>query len=250
MPTPPIDAQRMPRHIAITMDGNGRWATQRGLPRSEGHRRGDRAVRAVIEACGELGIEYLTLYTFSTENWRRAADEVQTLLMLIEIVARREIQELHEKGVRVRVLGRFHELPASLQRELERDIALTRENTGLNLNLAINYGGRAEIVDAVKALVEAARRGEVSAESIDEAAISAHLYTAGIPDPDLLIRTSGEMRVSNFLLWQLAYAEIHVTPTLWPDFGRENLLEAIADYQARQRKFGAVPAAPAGAGTE
>jgi undecaprenyl diphosphate synthase len=242
MPTPQIDAHRLPRHIAITMDGNGRWATQRGLPRSEGHRHGDRAVRAVIEACGELGVAYLTLYTFSTENWRRAADEVQALLFLIEVVARREIQELHEKGVRVRVLGRLHELPTSLQRELERDMALTRENTGLNLNLAINYGGRAELVDAARVLAERARRGELDPAAIDESTLAGALYQPEMPDPDLLIRTAGEMRISNFLLWQLAYAEIHVTPALWPDFGRENLLEAIADYQARQRKFGAVPA--------
>jgi undecaprenyl diphosphate synthase len=241
MPTPSIDKHRLPRHIAVTMDGNGRWATRRGLPRSEGHRQGDRAVRTVIEACGDLGIDYLTLYTFSTENWRRSEEEVQTLLALIEFVARREIQELHEKGVRVRVLGRMHELPDSLREELERDIALTRGNEGLNLNLAINYGGRAEIVDAVRALAERARRGELHPEAIDETTVAGALYQPGMPDPDLLIRTAGENRISNFLLWQLAYAEIHVTPTLWPDFGREELEAAIADFQARQRKFGAVP---------
>lgn len=250
MPTPSIDPQRMPRHIAITMDGNGRWATQRGLSRSEGHRQGDRAVRAVIEECGELGVEYLTLYTFSTENWRRSPDEVQALLMLIEIVARREIQELHEKGVRVRVIGRFHELPASLQRELQRDMDLTRENTGLNLNLAINYGGRAELVDAARELAERAQRGELDPAAIDEEMLAGALYQPGMPDPDLLIRTAGDLRISNFLLWQLAYAEIHVTPTLWPDFSRDHLLEAIADFQARQRKFGAVPAVTAAVGAE
>jgi undecaprenyl diphosphate synthase len=243
MGTPQIDTERLPRHIAITMDGNGRWATQRGLPRSEGHRQGDRAVRDVIEACGELGVEYLTLYTFSTENWRRSADEVRTLLMLIEAVARREIQELHEKGVRVRVLGRLNELPETLRGELERDMALTRENTGLNLNLAINYGGRAELVDAARSLAERVRRGEIDPAGIDEQMLASSLYQPGMPDPDLLIRTAGDLRISNFLLWQLAYAEIHVTPTLWPDFSRDHLLEAIADFQARQRRFGAVPAA-------
>jgi undecaprenyl diphosphate synthase len=231
----------LPRHIAIIMDGNGRWARARGLPRIEGHRRGDRSVRAVIEACGELGIPQLTLYTFSAENWRRSSEEVQGLMRLIERVARREINELHEKGVRVRVLGRIHELPDSLRAELERDVALTRENTGLTLNLAINYGGRAEIVDAARIVARRVRNGELDPERITEQDLGAALYQPDTPDPDLMIRTGGEYRLSNFLLWQSAYAELWITETLWPDFGRAELMEAIAAYQRRERRFGAAP---------
>lgn len=223
------------------MDGNGRWARARGLPRIEGHRRGERAVRAVIEACGELGIPYLTLYTFSAENWKRSAEEVSALMRLIEVVARREIGELHEKGVRVRVMGRLEELPESLRRELERDVALTRENTGLTLNLAINYGGRAEIVDAARQLALRAAGGELDPQSLTEADLSAAMYLPDTPDPDLVIRTGGEYRLSNFLLWQAAYAELWVTETLWPDFGRVELEEALLAYQRRERRFGAAP---------
>jgi undecaprenyl diphosphate synthase len=235
-----LDPERLPRHVAVIMDGNGRWAGQRGLPRVEGHRRGELAVREAVECCGELGIEHLTLYTFSAENWRRSADEVSALMRLIEFVARKEIHDLHRKGVRLRVLGRIHELPASLQDELERDINLTRENTGLNLNLAINYGGRAEIVDAARRLAERVQRGQLTPEEIDEAALARELYHPGMPDPDLLIRTGGEMRISNFLLWQVAYSELWVTDTLWPDFARAELVEAVRAYQTRERRFGAV----------
>jgi undecaprenyl diphosphate synthase len=231
----------LPRHIAIIMDGNGRWARARGLPRIEGHRRGDRSVRAVIETCGELGIPYLTLYTFSAENWRRSTEEVQGLMRLIERVARREIHELHEKGVRVRVLGRVDELPASLRAELERDVALTRENTGLTLNLAINYGGRTEIVDAARVLAQRVRDGKLDPDRITEADLGAALYQPDTPDPDLMIRTGGEYRLSNFLLWQSAYAELWITETLWPDFGRAQFMEAIVAYQRRERRFGAAP---------
>ena len=236
-----LDAARLPRHIAIIMDGNGRWARARGLPRIEGHRQGDKSIRAVVERCGELGVGHLTLYGFSTENWRRSADEVKFLMRLFEVVARREIGELHQKGVRVRVLGRMHELPTSLREELNRDCALTRENTGLTLNLALNYGGRAEIVDAVRTLAHRVARGELDPDQITEAEIAGALYLPDTPEPDLLIRTGGEYRLSNFLLWQSAYTELWVTETLWPDFGREQLDEAVLAYQHRERRFGAAP---------
>ncbi|HTE18731.1 MAG TPA: isoprenyl transferase [Armatimonadota bacterium] len=235
-----LEPSRIPRHIAIIMDGNGRWARQRGYPRVEGHRRGELAVRRVVELCGELGVEHLTLYTFSAENWRRSQEEVGALMRLIEVVARKEIGELHRKGVRLRVMGRLHELPQSLQDELQRDVALTRENTGLNLNLAINYGGRAEIVDAARRLAERVSMGVLRPDDITEEALARELYNPGMPDPDLLIRTGGEMRLSNFLLWQAAYSEIWVTNTLWPDFGRAELAEAVRSYQARERRFGGV----------
>ncbi|MFN3649882.1 MAG: isoprenyl transferase [Armatimonadota bacterium] len=237
---PELDPARMPRHVAIIMDGNGRWAQQRGLPRIEGHRRGENSVREVVECCGRLGIAHLTLYTFSTENWRRSQEEVGFLMRLIETVARKEIAELHRKNVRVQVLGRLHELPGSLEAELRRGIALTRENTGLNLNLAINYGGRAEIVDAARRLVERARMGLVQPEEITEESLAREMYDPELPDPDLLIRTGDEMRLSNFLLWQSAYSELWVTDTLWPDFGAETLKQGIRSYQARERRFGGV----------
>jgi undecaprenyl diphosphate synthase len=235
-----IDPLRIPRHIAVIMDGNGRWARQRGLPRVEGHRRGEFSVRDIVESCGEIGVEHLTLYTFSAENWRRSQEEVGALMRLIEVVARKEIGELHRKGVRLRILGRLNELPKSLQDELYRDMSLTRENTGLNLNLAINYGGRAEIVDATRRLAERVSLGLLRPSEIDEAAIARELYYPEMPDPDLVIRTGGEVRLSNFLLWQAAYAEIWVTPVLWPDFRRAHLEEAIRDYQSRERRFGGV----------
>lgn len=239
--TPQLDRARVPRHIAIIMDGNGRWARARGLPRIEGHRQGDRSIRAVVERCGDLGVEHLTLYGFSTENWRRSADEVKFLMRLFEVVARREIGDLHQKGVRVRVLGRMHELPPSLREELERDCALTRENSGLTLNLALNYGGRAEIVDAVRGLAERVARGEISPDAITEEELARSLYFPDTPDPDLVIRTAGEYRLSNFLLWQAAYAELFVTDTLWPDFGCDQLDDAVLAYQRRDRRFGAAP---------
>ena len=235
-----LDRSRVPRHIAIIMDGNGRWARQRSLPRVEGHRRGEHTVREVVETCGELGVEHLTLYTFSAENWRRSEEEVGALMRLIEFVARKEIHELHRKGVRLRVLGRLHELPLSLQEELERDVQLTRENTGLNLNLAINYGGRAEIVDAARKLAERVRSGAIDPADINEETFARELYCPEMPDPDLLIRTGGDMRISNYLLWQIAYSELWVTDTLWPDFGRGELAQAIRSYQSRERRFGAV----------
>ncbi len=231
----------IPRHIAIIMDGNGRWATRQGLPRIVGHQMGSESVRQAVEVCRELGVEVLTLYTFSAENWRRPQEEVQALMVLIEYVIHREIDDLHDANVRLGVLGRIHEVPESLQEELRQDMERTANNKGLRLNLAINYGGRTEILDGVRALAGRVQAGTLQPEEIDERAFSAALYTHAYPDPDLLIRTAGELRVSNFLLWQIAYTEIFVTNALWPEFGRRELLEAVADYQRRQRKFGAVP---------
>ena len=233
--------EQLPRHVAIIMDGNGRWAQQRHLPRLEGHRRGEKTVREIIEVCGELGIGDLTLYTFSLENWRRSQREIGHLMGLIEAVARKNIRELCDKNVRLRVLGSMEELPASLRRELERDIELTRHNTGLNVNLALNYGGRREIVQAAQNLARQVAAGTLQSEDIDEDRFAQELYCPDMPDPDLLIRTGGEMRLSNFLLWEIAYSEIWVTDVLWPDFNRQHLLRAFEDYGSRQRRFGGVP---------
>jgi undecaprenyl diphosphate synthase len=234
-----IDPARLPAHIAIIMDGNGRWAGRRNLPRVAGHRAGVQAVRSTVETCAQLGLRALTLYAFSVENWKRPPAEVEMLWRLLRIYLRAELPLMMRHDIRFTAIGRLDELPEFVRGELESVVRKTEGNRGLRLNLAVNYGGRAEIVDAVKALVEDARRGALIGEAeIDEAAISAHLYTAGMPDPDLLIRTSGEMRISNFLLWQIAYAELYVTETLWPDFTRTELLEAILDYQRRDRRFG------------
>jgi undecaprenyl diphosphate synthase len=239
--TTPFDPDRVPQHIAIIMDGNGRWARQRGLPRIEGHRQGDTSVGEMIEACRDWGIPYLTLYTFSAENWRRSEEEVRALMLLIELVARREIDTLDEKDVRIHVMGRLDEVPDSLRAELGRDCERTRDNRGLNLILAINYGGRREIVDAARELAHQVAEGRLQAEEIDEERFAGSLYLPGVPDPDLLIRAGGELRISNFLLWQLAYAELYVSPVLWPDFRRDHLAEAIREYQQRERRFGAAP---------
>jgi len=228
----------VPRHVAIIMDGNGRWAKERSLPRIEGHRAASEAIRAVIEACPPLGIEVLTLYTFSAENWRRPRLEVEALMQLIEENLRLEIAELHEKGVRVGAIGRLHELPESLQAELKRAADLTAGNSRLRLYLALNYGGRTEVADAAKALARDVQSGRIPLEEINEALFAKYLYDPEMSDPDLLIRTAGEMRVSNYLIWQIAYAEIWVTPALWPDFRRKHLEQAIRDYQKRTRKFG------------
>ena len=230
-----IDPERLPRHIAIIMDGNGRWAKNRHLPRVSGHRAGVTSVRTTVTTCAQLDLEALTLYAFSVENWKRPRSEVETLWRLLRVYLRAELPTMMKHGIRFAAIGRLDALPPIVRAELDDVIRKTQKNQGLRLNLAINYGGRAEIVDAVKSLVEEARQGRAE---IDEAAISARLYTAGLPDPDLLIRTSGEMRVSNFLLWQIAYAELYVTHTLWPDFTRTELLEAILDYQRRDRRFG------------
>ena len=248
-----IEVQRLPAHIAIIMDGNGRWAKRRHLPRVAGHRAGVDAVRTTVETCAQLGLKAVTLYAFSVENWKRPRFEVDTLWGLLKVYLLAELPLLMRHDIRFTAMGRLGALPAPVRAELEEVIRKTSGNRGLQLNLAINYGGRAEIVDAVKALVEEAKHGEVV---IDEAAVSKHLYTAGMPDPDLLIRTSGEMRVSNFLLWQIAYAELYVTQTLWPDFSRTDLLEAILDYQKRDRRFGGLgthsvaPSGPTPSSTE
>jgi undecaprenyl diphosphate synthase len=234
-----IDPVRLPSHIAIIMDGNGRWARRRNLPRVAGHKAGVRAVRAAVETCAQLRLDALTLYAFSAENWKRPRAEVEMLWRLLRVYLRAELATMMSHDIRFGAIGRLDGLPGFVRTELDAVIRRTESNRGLRLTLAINYGGRDEIVDAVAALVEDARQGLVE---IDEAAISARLYTAGMPDPDLLIRTSGEMRVSNFLLWQIAYAELYVTQTLWPDFTRAELLAAILDYQRRDRRFGGLGA--------
>ncbi len=230
-----IDPNRLPAHIAIIMDGNGRWAKRRNLPRVAGHKAGMRPVRTVIETGTQMGLKALTLYAFSVENWKRPRTEVDVLWRLLRAYLHTELAEIQRQNIKLTAIGRLEELPAQVRKELEDAIAKTAANTGMQLNLAINYGGRAEIVDAVKALVADACRRDIV---IDEQAIASRLYTAGTPDPDLLIRTSGEMRVSNFLLWQIAYAELYVTTTLWPDFKRADLLRAVLDYQRRDRRFG------------
>lgn len=231
-----IDPQRLPAHIAIIMDGNGRWAKKRNLPRVAGHRAGIDPVRSSVETCARLGIEALTLYAFSIENWKRPRTEVETLWRLLRYYLKNELPDLMRNNIRFQAIGRIDGLPPQIQRELQETIDATRANTGLRVNLAINYGARAEIVDAVSAIVAKVRSGQVF--EITEQTISAHLYTASLPEPDLLIRTSGEMRISNFLLWQIAYAELYVTDTLWPDFRRADLLRAVLDYQKRDRRFG------------
>jgi len=230
----------LPRHIAIIMDGNGRWAKERGLPRIKGHEQGAESVRAVTEACVEIGIEFLTVYAFSTENWRRPETEVQALWLLLEHFIAQETPTLMKNNVRLQAIGRLHELPTSCQQALREAIATTSKNTATTLILALNYSGRTELVDAVRELCREVAAGARDIESIDAETVAAHLYTRGLPDPDLLIRTSGELRLSNFLLWQLSYTEIHVTPKLWPDFGKDELREAIAEFQKRERRYGAL----------
>ena len=231
-----LDLDRLPRHIAVIMDGNGRWAKKRRLPRIAGHRAGIRAVRQAVEACARLGVPYLTLYAFSVENWKRPHAEISLLMSLLREYLKKEIDELNKQNIRLGVIGRIGELPKPVQQDLENALASTRQNTGLRLTLALNYGARAELVDAVRNLVESAKHN--GALAIDEATLGKHLYTHDLPDPDLLIRTSGEMRISNFLLWQIAYSEIWVTETLWPDFTQNDLFQAIIDYQKRERRYG------------
>lgn len=238
-----LDLEAIPRHVAVIMDGNGRWANGRQMPRVRGHRAGVDAVRETIEACARLGIEVLTLYAFSTENWKRPKHEVWTLMNLLREYMRSEVETLREHGIRLQVLGRKDPLDPSLYGELEKAMEATRHGDRMTLNVALNYSGRCEIVDACRRIVKDWASGEPV--DIDEETLGRYLYTADQPDPDLLIRTSGELRISNFLLWQLAYSEIWVTPTLWPDFRKHHLLEAILDYQQRDRRYGgAVDAAP------
>jgi undecaprenyl diphosphate synthase len=233
-------ARPVPQHVAIIMDGNGRWATGRGLPRVAGHREGVKAARGVVRAAGQLGLRYLTLYAFSTENWNRPEEEVSTLMKLLEESIYRELPELMERNVRLQVIGRRGGVPHPVRRGIERVVEETRHNSGLTLVMAFNYGGRDELVDAFQALAQRVSAGELRPEEVTEAEIGRALYTADIPDPDLLIRTSGEMRVSNFLLWQIAYTEFWVTPTLWPDFGATELYRAVGEFQGRTRRFGGV----------
>jgi undecaprenyl diphosphate synthase len=235
-----LDPARIPLHVAIIMDGNGRWARARGESRLAGHEQGYRTLKRIVYAADELGIRFLTVYGFSSENWSRPEQEVSGLMTLMQNAMRAEIRELAENMVRVRVSGRLNELPAALRAEFEDAMRRTESFTGLTFNLAINYGGRAEVVDAVRAIARRARDGEIDPESIDAETIAANLYAPDIPDPDLLIRTAGELRLSNFLLWETAYSEIYVTPTCWPDFDRSELIAALAEYQKRTRKFGRV----------
>ncbi|PKM80877.1 MAG: isoprenyl transferase [Firmicutes bacterium HGW-Firmicutes-14] len=233
-----LDTDRLPRHVAIIMDGNGRWATRRGLPRAMGHRAGVESLREIVRTCSSLGIQYLTVYAFSTENWKRPAEEVSILMDLLVEYLKNELHELNQNNVRIKAIGRIEELPQKAREELDSSAERTQTNKGLTLNLALNYGGRNEITEAVRKIALEVASGALKPEGIDEHVIDMHLYTSGIPDPDLLIRPSGELRISNFLLWQAAYAEFWYSPVLWPDFRKVHLLEAIVDYQRRQRRFG------------
>jgi undecaprenyl diphosphate synthase len=232
----------LPRHVAVIMDGNGRWAERRGQPRILGHRAGMKSVRAVIEAAGDLGIEALTLYAFSKENWKRPAPEVQALMGLLRRYMRSEREELIARGARIEAIGDLDQLEGTAREELDRLIEATAHCDRLRVTLALSYGGRAEIVAAARRIARAAAAGELDPEALDEAAFARFLYNPDLPDPDLLVRTSGEMRISNFLLWQIAYAELHVTETLWPDFDRAAFFQAIEEYQSRERRFGRVMA--------
>jgi undecaprenyl diphosphate synthase len=233
-----LDWSRLPRHVAVIMDGNGRWAARRGQPRVAGHRAGVEAVRAAVDTGARLGLGALTLYAFSTENWKRPRLEVDALMRMLKRYLRLELEEIHRQNIRFQPIGRIEGLRDSVRRELERSVERTAGNTGMVLSVALNYGGRAEIVDAVRAAARALAAAGRSAEEVTEEEIGRHLYTAGLPELDLLVRTSGELRISNFLLWQAAYSEIYVTETLWPDFRRADLLEAVADFQRRDRRFG------------
>ncbi len=237
---PALDPARIPAHVAVIMDGNGRWAEQRRLPRSAGHRAGVDAVRRMTEGARECGVRILTLYAFSTENWYRPTDEVETLMQLLEESVVKEAEDLVRNGIQLRVSGDLETLGAGLQQQVERVIALTRDNRALVLNVAYNYGGRAELVQAVRRVAHDVIAGKTTEQMIDEALINRYLYTAGLPDPDLLIRTGGEQRISNFLLWQIAYTELYFCDVYWPDFTKSHLFAAISAYQARRRRFGGV----------
>jgi undecaprenyl diphosphate synthase len=235
-----VTSGKIPRHIAIIMDGNGRWARRQSLPRVAGHQEGINSVREVVEACGQLGVAYLTMYTFSKENWNRPKREVAALMRLLLRTIRAEVNELDKNNVRLGVIGNLNDLPLAARKGMQGAIARLKGNTGLYLNLALSYSSRREITDCVRKLCERVAHGEMRPDDISEDIISGHLYTADIPDPDLLIRTSGELRISNFLLWQLAYTEIYVTDVLWPDFREQELHKAIAAFQSRERRFGKV----------
>ena len=233
-------AQIVPRHVAIIMDGNGRWAKSRGLPRIKGHEQGAEAVRECVEGCGELKIEFLTLYAFSAENWQRPKAEVMALMHLLERFLKEKTPELLEKNVRLQAIGRLTDLPANCQKQLHKSIERTASNNGLTLILALSYGGRLEIIDGIRSLLRQIKEGHIDSAMIDPEMFSKHLYTRYYPDPDLLIRTSGELRLSNFLLWQLSYTEIYVAQKLWPDFTKHDLFAAVEDFGKRQRRYGGV----------
>ncbi|GAW94317.1 isoprenyl transferase [Calderihabitans maritimus] len=233
-----LDRTRLPKHIAIIMDGNGRWAQRRGLPRSAGHRAGVESLREILKICLDLNIHVLTVYAFSTENWKRPAKEVNILMDLLTEYIQKELDELDRNGVQIRVIGCLEELPPKPQQEIYRALARTRKNDRLILNVALNYGGRREIVEGTRKLMQKAYNRELKPENLNEEVFAQHLYTAGLPDPDLLIRPAGELRISNFLLWQMAYTEFWITDVLWPDFRRVHFLQALVDYQQRERRFG------------
>jgi undecaprenyl diphosphate synthase len=235
-----LDRDRLPQHVAVIMDGNGRWAKRQGLPRIMGHRRGVDVLKDLLRCCRDWGVKALTAYAFSTENWGRPLDEVQFLMTLFERVLRQELREMMNENVRLKFVGNLDALPSSLQAEIERSVLETKENQGIQFTVATNYGGRQEIVKACQAIAVQVEKGLIRPDEIDESVVERNLYTAGICDPDLMIRTSGEMRLSNFLLWQAAYAELYVTDTLWPDFDRHEFHRALASYQSRERRFGKV----------
>jgi undecaprenyl diphosphate synthase len=234
-----LAGRQLPRHVAIIMDGNGRWAETRGLPRIAGHRRGAEAVRRTVSGAVELGIPYLTLFGFSSENWKRSSGEIHDLMGLLRHYLLAEIAELHRNGIRLKVIGQIDRLAPDIIELVEQAEMLTRDNTAITLTMALSYGGRAEIVRAVQAIAALAAKGKLALNAIDEACFARHIFTVDLPDPDLLIRTSGEQRISNFLLWQCAYSELVFTKTLWPDFGKSDLEQAIAEYSARERRYGA-----------
>ena len=244
MPTRPLGPEdliargNIPRHVAIIMDGNGRWAKARGVPRLMGHRAGRESVREAVRGCAQLGVEVLTLYTFSIENWQRPAREVSALMTILRQTLRAERKELDTNNVRLQVIGRTADLPVAVREEIAATQKYLSRNTGLQLNLALSYSGRAELVDAVRSMLRDAKQMELDPAHVDEELVASYLYTTGLPDPDLLIRTSGEMRISNFMLWQLAYTELWITDTLWPDFRRKHLFEAVSEFQGRERRFG------------
>lgn len=234
-----LDLQKLPQHVAIIMDGNGRWAKQRGMSRIRGHEEGAESVRVIVRATREIGIPWLTLYAFSEENWRRPKLEVEALMVLLKRFLQSETREMLDNGIRFQAIGRLHKLPKDVQKTVRETAEKTASNRDMVLTLALSYGGRQEITDAVRKMVQKAEAGEIRSSQVSEALVSEHLYTANRPDPDLLIRTSGECRISNFLLWQIAYAEIYMTPIYWPDFRKEQYIEALIEYQKRERRFGA-----------
>ncbi len=235
-----IDKNRLPKHIAIIMDGNGRWAAKRALPRFLGHKAGTETIREVLRACSDMGIKILTVYAFSTENWNRPKDEVSYLMNLLVEYMKKEINDLNKNNVRIKILGDLSALPANTRLEIDRAVSLTHENTGIQFNIALNYGGRAELIDACKRISKEVKEGKIVTEDIDEDLISSYLFTSGDYDPDIIIRTSGEKRLSNFLLWQSAYSELVFTDVMWPDFNKAQLKKAIIEYQSRDRRFGAI----------